>query len=137
MDVFSLRDNVVDQFARYVRGFHRIADPDTRAFVDGFLGSGSLWPEPLIQLNPSFELGPTVDELAANGTLHPECANIFRLGKQPGIPTEHGDPLRLYRHQAEAIDVARTGASYVLTTGTGSGKSLAYILPIVDHCRVL
>ncbi|MEO2105626.1 MAG: DEAD/DEAH box helicase, partial [Actinomycetota bacterium] len=28
--------------------------------------------------------------------------------------------------------VAATGKSYVLTTGTGSGKSLAYIIPIVD-----
>ena len=28
--------------------------------------------------------------------------------------------------------MARTGASYVLTTGTGSGKSLAYIIPIID-----
>jgi ATP-dependent helicase YprA (DUF1998 family) len=27
---------------------------------------------------------------------------------------------------------ARTGKSYVLTTGTGSGKSLAFIIPIVD-----
>ena len=33
----------------------------------------------------------------------------------------------------EAITVARSGASYVLTTGTGSGKSLAYIVPIVDY----
>ena len=30
------------------------------------------------------------------------------------------------------VAVARTGKSYVLTTGTGSGKSLAYIVPIVD-----
>jgi ATP-dependent helicase YprA (DUF1998 family) len=29
--------------------------------------------------------------------------------------------------------VPRTGANYVLTTGTGSGKSLSYIVPIVDH----
>ncbi len=28
---------------------------------------------------------------------------------------------------------AQTGANYVLTTGTGSGKNLAYIVPIVDH----
>ncbi|PYX94315.1 MAG: hypothetical protein DMG67_01845, partial [Acidobacteria bacterium] len=28
---------------------------------------------------------------------------------------------------------SRSGASYVLTTGTGSGKSLAYIVPIVDY----
>jgi len=41
--------------------------------------------------------------------------------------------MRLHKHQDEAIRIARTGVSYVLTTGTGSGKSLAYIIPIVDH----
>ena len=41
--------------------------------------------------------------------------------------------LRLHQHQREAIEAARTGHSYVLTTGTGSGKSLAYIIPIVDR----
>src|SRR4029078_2810851 len=40
--------------------------------------------------------------------------------------------LRLHRHQRQAIDQASAGKNYVLTTGTGSGKSLAYIVPIVD-----
>ena len=39
----------------------------------------------------------------------------------------------MFRHQEEAIEIARSGHSYVLTTGTGSGKSLSYILPIVDR----
>jgi ATP-dependent helicase YprA (DUF1998 family) len=39
----------------------------------------------------------------------------------------------LYRHQVEAILAAREGANYVLMTGTGSGKSLAYLVPIVDR----
>ena len=34
--------------------------------------------------------------------------------------------------QREAEEIARSGKSYVLT-GTGSGKSLAYIVPIVDR----
>jgi ATP-dependent helicase YprA (DUF1998 family) len=38
--------------------------------------------------------------------------------------------MRLHRHK-EAIRAARTGKSYVLTTGTGSGKGLAYIIHIV------
>ncbi|MGO8683537.1 MAG: DEAD/DEAH box helicase [Thermoleophilia bacterium] len=42
-------------------------------------------------------------------------------------------PLQLHRHQSEAIRVAASGSNYVLTTGTGSGKSLAYIIPIVDQ----
>jgi ATP-dependent helicase YprA (DUF1998 family)/very-short-patch-repair endonuclease len=63
--------------------------------------------------------------------LHERCAQIFRRGKSPADTT--GEPLLLHRHQREAIEAARTGANYVLTTGTGSGKSLAYIVPIVDH----
>ncbi|MET0896080.1 MAG: DEAD/DEAH box helicase [Acidimicrobiia bacterium] len=38
----------------------------------------------------------------------------------------------LWEHQAHAVDLLREGRSVVLTTGTASGKSLAYQLPIVD-----
>lgn len=41
--------------------------------------------------------------------------------------------MQLHTHQVEAIRKARQGWSYVLTSGTGSGKSLAYLVPIVDH----
>ena len=58
------------------------------------------------------------------GLLQPGNKNIFRL--------PNGQELRLHKHQKEAIEAARTGQSYVLTTGTGSGKSLAYIVPIVN-----
>ena len=56
--------------------------------------------------------------------------NIFRDKREDG---SGGAPFRLHRHQIDGIRAARAGDSYVLTTGTGSGKSLAYILPIVDH----
>ncbi|MDW8467594.1 MAG: DEAD/DEAH box helicase [Chloroherpetonaceae bacterium] len=38
----------------------------------------------------------------------------------------------MYRHQEEAIRKAAAGESFVVTSGTGSGKSLCYFLPIVD-----
>jgi DEAD/DEAH box helicase domain-containing protein len=38
----------------------------------------------------------------------------------------------LWEHQAQAVDALRAGRSVVLTTGTASGKSLAYQLPIVE-----
>jgi ATP-dependent helicase YprA (DUF1998 family) len=43
-----------------------------------------------------------------------------------------GRDIRLHRHQRQAIDAARAGDHYVVSTGTGSGKSLAYLIPIVD-----
>ena len=58
--------------------------------------------------------------------------NVFQKDKQPG-PNNTGKALRLYKHQSDAIRVAVGGQNYVLTTGTASGKSLAYIVPIVNH----
>ena len=38
----------------------------------------------------------------------------------------------LYRHQAETWNAARRGENVVVTTGTASGKSLAFNLPVLD-----
>jgi hypothetical protein len=40
--------------------------------------------------------------------------------------------VQLHRHQAQSIAKARAGQSYVVTTGTGSGKSLCFFVPVVD-----
>ena len=38
----------------------------------------------------------------------------------------------LYSHQAEAWEVARRGENLIVTTGTASGKTLAFNLPVLD-----
>src|SRR5687767_3412840 len=115
MDVFTLLDELIGDYADYVQSFLGIADPRIREYVDRCLEDGLLWPHSLIQLNPAFETGPTIEDLVAQGVLHDECRRIFRRDKTEGDPV--GRELRLHRHQAEAIDAARTGHSYVLTTG--------------------
>ena len=131
MDVFQLREQVVGDYAAYVRSFLRISDDGIRAYVERELDRGRLWTDPLVQLNPAFEPGATIDDLSGRGLLREECRRIFRRGKGDA---SGGESLRLHRHQQDALEVAATGASYVLTTGTGSGKGLAYFfVPIVDH----
>ena len=53
-----------------------------------------------------------------------------RGGTQSAIP--QGEPFYLYQHQVEAMGRAGRRQSYVVTSGTGSGKSLTYFLPIID-----
>jgi DEAD/DEAH box helicase domain-containing protein len=50
-------------------------------------------------------------------------AVVHRLAQQ-GITA-------LYRHQAEAYELARAGTDVVVATGTASGKTLAYQLPVL------
>ena len=130
MDVFDLRNRLIDDYYSYIWSFIQIRDPRIHSLVEEEIEAGLLWPEPLIQLNPAFEPGQWIDELVEQSILHPECRRVFRIKPAPNAP---GQPLRLHMHQQQAIRIARLRASYVLTTGTGSGKSLAYIVPIVDH----
>lgn len=129
MNIFDFRDQLISDYAKYIKSFIRIRDQQVSERVEEELKNGLLWPDPLIQLNPSFHPGASIDELVDEGTLHPECARIFRRGKNQGQSKE----LRLHTHQTEAIRAANNRVDYVLTTGTGSGKSLAYIIPIVNR----
>lgn len=131
MNAFDVRKQLVHDYQTYIRSFVEISDQKIAEKVGAHFSEGALWPEPLLQLNPSFEPGLNIDDLVDQGVLHSDCRTIFRAGKGPEDP--HGRTMRLHRHQEEAIRIAGTGSSYVLTTGTGSGKSLAYIIPIVDH----
>mgnify|MGYP005832692989 CR=1 FL=1 len=40
---------------------------------------------------------------------------------------------RLYLHQAQALDLAREGRDVLVTTPTASGKTLCYLLPIIER----
>jgi ATP-dependent helicase YprA (DUF1998 family)/very-short-patch-repair endonuclease len=130
VDVFDLRNSLIRDYSAYTNSFIQVEDPSIRDYVRAKLEGGFLWPEPLIQLNPAFEPGNWIDKLVDEAVLHTECRNIFRKEKSP--EDREGRPLRLHRHQEDAIRIARDRHNYVLTTGTGSGKSLAYIVPIVD-----
>lgn len=133
MNVFELRNRLVAHYSDFVRGLFHIHDERIRHKVEEELQAGLLWPEALIQINPSFAPGSWIDDLVRYGTLHEECGTIFRKDKGESAHNGQGKRLRLHRHQTEALRVARAGHNYVLTTGTGSGKSLVYIIPIVNH----
>lgn len=131
MQVFQFRDGVVGDYSSYIKSFINVADLRVRQTVDQSLAEGLLWRDPLVQLNPTFQSGGTVDDLVATGKLAGECKKIFRRSKKES--GGKGLPLNLHLHQEQAILHARAGKNYVLCTGTGSGKSLAYIIPIVDE----
>ena len=130
MDVFQVHERVIADYRAFTAGFVAVRDPDIQRFVEKQFADGVQWPDPWVSLNPAFASGGAVPDLVERGLLHPEAAKIFRRKDGPQDPGR--EPIVLHQHQREAIEVARTGKSYVLTTGTGSGKSLAYIIPIVD-----
>lgn len=118
MDVFALRDQLIGDYSAFARSFTSINASDLRQGIESEYASNRFWPDPLLQINPRYESGRRATELAQAGELLPETARCFDI--------------RLFRHQEQSLALAARGNSYVVTTGTGSGKSLCFFLPIVD-----
>ena len=123
MRAFQFDRRVVDNYASFSRSFSKIRADDLRDEITCQYDQGRFWPDALLSLNPHYEKGPTVDDLVDSGDLCPETAQVFRFGS---------NPIRFHRHQGQAIAKAQAGNSFVVTTGTGSGKSLCFFVPIVD-----
>lgn len=123
MKAFEFDHDLIDTYARFSRSFSTIRAEDLRTEVEAEYEAGRFWPDSLLSLNPRYKQGPTVDDLVASGDLDEATGRMFRFG---------ATPIRFHRHQAQSIAKVRMGQSFVVTTGTGSGKSLCFFVPVVD-----
>ncbi|WP_316206513.1 MULTISPECIES: DEAD/DEAH box helicase [unclassified Bradyrhizobium] len=130
MNVFELDDALVKDYSTFARSFTNIKSEDIENSVKLIYQSGRFWPEPLLQLNPHYKSGGSILDLVHDGMLDPGCAAYFRDFQ--ALANAPDQSLKLRRHQREAIVKAAAGKSFVVTTGTGSGKSLCFFIPIVN-----
>jgi superfamily II DNA/RNA helicase len=121
VDVFSIHKKIMDDYKHFVRSFIYIKDDQIRAAVLTRMDEGKFWPEPLVQFNPSFETKGELSSLCGENGFHNDFITIFKNYKN------------LFAHQVEAISKGIRGIDFVLTSGTGSGKSLTYLGTIFDY----
>ncbi|RKS25634.1 ATP-dependent helicase YprA (DUF1998 family) [Flavobacterium endophyticum] len=119
MDAFKTHENVISDYKSYLQSFININDERILDFVNNSTLIKNILPEPLIQFNPSFERGNSLDELIQENTIHSNLSKA--LGSY-----------RLYKHQVEAIQIGIRDKGFVVTSGTGSGKSLTFLATIFN-----
>jgi superfamily II DNA/RNA helicase len=120
LDVFNIHKDIISEYKHFVSSFINIKDEKIKVEIEKRINDGSYWPEPLIHFNPSFEPGESVKSLCSKGVLHPKIEEIFK-------------GYELFRHQVEAISKGTGGEDFVVTSGTGSGKSLTFLGTIFDY----
>lgn len=126
MNVFDLDADLINRYQQFARSFTSIRADDLRDQIDAVYESERFWPEPLIGINPQFMPGRSIAELVLEGVVDPALQQVFGMGR----PRK---PLSLHRHQDEALMKALQRRNYIVTTGTGSGKSLCFFVPIIDR----
>lgn len=122
---------VLDQFGRYLLTTFPIADKGMdaelrRALLEDEAGERLIAKGPFVHLQRRFAEGPSVPQLVAEPALglHPGLAQVFPFAS-------------LHKHQEVALRAATAGRHLLIATGTGSGKTESFLLPIVDHCLKL
>lgn len=126
MNVFDLDADLIARYENFARSFTDIRSVDLKKQIGDIYDSGIFWPEPLIGLNPRYRPGGSVTTLADDGVADALIPSIFSFGN----PRK---PITLHRHQEQAFHKAKLGKNYIVTTGTGSGKSLCFFVPIIDR----
>lgn len=111
--------------------FH-IADSDYAKGFDSELNKdGNISKGPYLDISDSFKTGKNIDALIREGEVSPLFAELEPDKAEKDKEVKLKRPL--YLHQEEAIRKVNQKHNLVVTTGTGSGKTECFILPIINH----
>ena len=125
MDVVATSAHLGATYRRYLRSLLPVREPSLAvALRDAIGGSPLLTKGPILEATPPYQTGASLRELMAEGVLDPAFA---RLGG-PALPLDRP----LYLHQEEAVRKADAGRNLVVATGTGSGKTECFLLPVLS-----
>ena len=124
-DPFEVFEEIRTTYKRYLNSPFRLRCPSLmRERMDLLDRDGGLYRRPLFEpLVPYRRADEDVRGAAQRLGCRPEVAEFLELGLfAPGT--------RLYRHQFDAWEASRSGRPVVVTSGTGSGKTECFMLPL-------
>lgn len=122
-------ERVVRDFLRYQLTTYPFADEHLHGQLRQLLNLAESRRSPLLRgpyvsLSRPFRQGPAMNQLVGEGVLHPLLKTIAPF---PSV----------YGHQEKAIRAIHAGRTTVVSTGTGSGKTEAFLYPIISRCLEL
>ena len=125
LDPLETARQVGANYKRYLKTLLAPRDERLAAAFEAEIDTTTLLTKgPILELTPPYETGATPGQLIAQGVLHPGFANIF----SPAFPIDQP----LYVHQELAIRKFLAGRNLVVSTGTGSGKTESFLVPIIN-----
>ncbi|HMQ29470.1 MAG TPA: DEAD/DEAH box helicase [Chloroflexaceae bacterium] len=131
----ALKLDPADRFAgalEMYRAVERIIDPSAdRRAQEAKDFREALGKDRTAALRSSHELPPRPAVTRAPDPLLPAP---LAAAAAPKLGQRSGAPVRLYSHQAESLERARKGRNLVVVTGTASGKTFCYNLPVLERC---
>jgi len=129
LNPITYTEQVVGDFLRYQLSTYAFADASLYQQMRDLLNleqtrNTPLMKGPYISLSRTFEPGATLQQLVKEGVFHPHIPQL----------SPHQSA---YLHQERAFRAIHTGKPTLVGTGTGSGKTECFQLPMISRCLQL
>ncbi|BBX04651.1 DEAD/DEAH box helicase [Mycolicibacterium moriokaense] len=122
LDPLETSKQIEESYKRYLKTLLAPRDGRLADAFDAEIDATTLLTKgPILELTPPYETGSTVRQLIDEGLLHPDFTQL-------GFPVDQP----LYVHQETAIRKFLSGRNLVVSTGTGSGKTESFLIPILN-----
>ena len=124
-------EKIKQSFIDYISTTLSIADPHyQRLFRAALSKEDAIGKGPFLHIGGSYESGRSLCELAQEGLASKRFETLEHVSEKE---KELKYRRALYSHQEQALGAAQAGANLVVTTGTGSGKTECFLLPVLQH----
>ena len=126
IDPIETRDHLETTFLRYLRTLHPLrSEPLRDAYWREVGKPGAMLKGPILEAASPFRTGASLEDLVADGVLSGQFRNL----DSPALPLSRS----LYEHQVTAIrKLVERKRNVVIATGTGSGKTESFMVPIIN-----
>lgn len=128
----SASENIKDEFIGYISTLFHISDKEYASqFLTALQEEGAITKVPYLDVSDSYKTGVSLEQMIEEG----EASPLFRTleGDIPDGDKEIQINRCLYLHQDQALRKSNQGKNLIVTTGTGSGKTGCFIIPIINH----
>lgn len=117
---------IKSSYVNYLKTLFPINDPEIeRLFHKMLEDEDKLFKGPYLESTPPYLTGKNIKELQNEKILSP----LFDILDSKYLPADR----LLYLHQEKAIGKIVNGRNLIVATGTGSGKTEAFLIPIFNH----
>ena len=121
-----------EEFISYITTSFQISDEEyARQFREELSREGIIAKGPYLDISDSFKKGKSLRQMMEEGSVSKLFADLE--GDLPDGKKELPLERTLYLHQEKAIEKAKAHKNMVVTTGTGSGKTECFTIPIINY----
>jgi ATP-dependent helicase YprA (DUF1998 family) len=125
IDAVAASAQITSTYRRYLQSLLSVREPALDAVLREEIDSTTMLDKgPFLEATPPYAPGASLDDLIAEGVL----SKGFTALDSPALPLSRP----LYLHQEQAVRKVASGRNSVVATGTGSGKTESFLIPILD-----